>query len=155
MSRVARWEVVWRSRLRKKGPRETKGQQQKKLAVVLCWLTEGQQAVENRKPSYGHNSQLVQPRGLRGLVHSPPTQALSIEVWKQTHANSHPFSCYKLQHTPRKKDYRSTLANSTLIILFSEMLKFSKIISSELKNIVKDNGKYLGILHLFKWIFQT
>jgi hypothetical protein len=76
MSRVARWEVVWRSRLRKKGPRETKGQQLKKLAVVLCWPTEGQQAVENRKPSYGHNSQLVQSRE---LVHSPPTQALSIE----------------------------------------------------------------------------
>jgi hypothetical protein len=116
--------------LRKKGPRETKGQQQKKLAVVLCWLTEGEQAVENRKPSYGHNSQLVQ---LWGLVHSPPTQAPSTKEFKQTHADSHPFSCYKLQHTPQKKDYRSTLANSTLIILFSEMLKFSKIISSKLK----------------------
>jgi len=33
--------------------------------------------------------------------------------------------------------YPSTLANSTLIILFSEMLKFSKIISSKSKNIVK------------------
>jgi len=45
-----------------------------------------------------------------------------------------------------------TLANSILIILFSEMLKFSKIISSESKNIVKDNSEYLGILHLLKWI---
>jgi len=33
--------------------------------------------------------------------------------------------------------YPNTLANSTLIILFSEMLKFSKIISSKSKNIVK------------------
>jgi hypothetical protein len=31
----------------------------------------------------------------------------------------------------------SSLANFTLIILFSEMLKFSKIISSKSKNIVK------------------
>jgi hypothetical protein len=30
------------------------------------------------------------------------------------------------------------LANSTLIILFSEMLKFSKIIFSKSKNIVKE-----------------
>jgi hypothetical protein len=34
----------------------------------------------------------------------------------------------------------STLADSTPIILFSEMLKFSKIISSKSKNIVKDNS---------------
>jgi hypothetical protein len=34
--------------------------------------------------------------------------------------------------------YLSTLANSTLIILISEMLKFSKIISSKYQNIVKD-----------------
>ncbi len=35
-------------------------------------------------------------------------------------------------------DALSTLANSTLIILFSEMLKFSKIIFSKSKNIVKE-----------------
>jgi len=35
-------------------------------------------------------------------------------------------------------DALSTLANSTLIILFSEMLKFSNFISSKLKNIVKE-----------------
>jgi hypothetical protein len=35
-------------------------------------------------------------------------------------------------------DALSTFANSTLIILFSEMLKFSKMISSESKNIVKE-----------------
>jgi hypothetical protein len=35
-------------------------------------------------------------------------------------------------------DALSTLANSTLIILFSELLKFSKIISSKSKNIVKE-----------------
>jgi hypothetical protein len=34
----------------------------------------------------------------------------------------------------------STLASSTLIILFSEMLKISKIISSKSKNIVKENS---------------
>jgi hypothetical protein len=32
------------------------------------------------------------------------------------------------------------------------MLKFSKLISSESKNIVKDdNNEYLGIIHLLKW----
>jgi hypothetical protein len=46
--------------------------------------------------------------------------------------------------------YPSTLANSTLIILLSEMLKFSKIISSKSKNIVKDSSEYLGIFHLFQ-----
>jgi len=46
------------------------------------------------------------------------------------------------------------LANSTLIILFSEMLKFSKIISSKSKNIVKDNSEYLGIFHLLKGFFS-
>jgi hypothetical protein len=40
-------------------------------------------------------------------------------------------------------EYLSTLGNLTLIILFSEMLKFSKIISSKSKNIVKDNSEYL------------
>jgi hypothetical protein len=46
--------------------------------------------------------------------------------------------------------YPSTLANSTLIILFSKMLQFKKIISSESKNIVKENSEYLGIFHLLK-----
>jgi hypothetical protein len=46
--------------------------------------------------------------------------------------------------------YPSTLANSTLIILCSEMLNFLKIISSKSQNIVKDNSEYLGIFHLLK-----
>jgi hypothetical protein len=41
------------------------------------------------------------------------------------------------------EDYPITLANSTLIILFSEMLKLSKIISSKSKSIVKKNSEYL------------
>jgi hypothetical protein len=44
----------------------------------------------------------------------------------------------------------SALASSTLIILFSEMLKFSKIISSKSKNIIKENTKYLEIFHFLK-----
>jgi hypothetical protein len=44
----------------------------------------------------------------------------------------------------------STLANLTLIILFSEMLKLSKIAPSKLKNIVKKNSEYLKIFHVFK-----
>jgi hypothetical protein len=36
------------------------------------------------------------------------------------------------------------LANSTLIILFSEFLKILKNISSKSKNIVKDNNEYGG-----------
>jgi hypothetical protein len=46
--------------------------------------------------------------------------------------------------------YLSTMANSTLIILFSEMLKISKIISSKSKNIVKENSEYLRIFHFSK-----
>jgi hypothetical protein len=51
---------------------------------------------------------------------------------------------------PLKRTYPSTLANSKLIISFSKMLKFSKIISSKSKNIVKDNSEYLGIFHFLK-----
>jgi hypothetical protein len=44
----------------------------------------------------------------------------------------------------------------TLILLFSEMLKFTKNISSKPKKIiVKDNNEYLGIFNLLKWIFQN
>jgi hypothetical protein len=46
--------------------------------------------------------------------------------------------------------YLTTLANSTLIILFSEMLKISKIISSKSKNNLKENSKYLKIFNLLK-----
>jgi len=38
--------------------------------------------------------------------------------------------------------YPNTLANSALIILFSELLKFSKIISFKSKNILKDISEY-------------
>jgi hypothetical protein len=41
----------------------------------------------------------------------------------------------------------------SLIILFSKMLKFSKIISSKSKNIVKENSEYLGIFYFLKLIF--
>jgi hypothetical protein len=51
--------------------------------------------------------------------------------------------------------YPKTLANSTLTILFSEMVKFSKNILSKSKNIVKDNNEYLGIFHLLKLFFQN
>jgi hypothetical protein len=46
-----------------------------------------------------------------------------------------------------------TLANSKLIILFSKMLKISKIISSKSKNVVKNNSEYLGIFQVprFFW----
>jgi hypothetical protein len=47
-------------------------------------------------------------------------------------------------------DYPSTLANLTLSILFSELLKFSKIIFSKSKNIVKKNSENLGIFHELK-----
>jgi hypothetical protein len=41
------------------------------------------------------------------------------------------------------KLYPSTLANLTLIILFTKMLKITKAISSKSKNIVKENSEYL------------
>jgi hypothetical protein len=44
----------------------------------------------------------------------------------------------------------SNLANSTLIILFQEMLEFSNFISSKSKNIVKDNSECLRIFYLLK-----
>jgi hypothetical protein len=44
----------------------------------------------------------------------------------------------------------------TLIILFSEMLKFSKkTISFKSKNIGKKNSEHLGIFHVLKWIFHN
>jgi hypothetical protein len=47
-------------------------------------------------------------------------------------------------------EYTNTLANLTLITLFSEMLKFSKIISSKSKTIVKKNSEYLKIFDVLK-----
>jgi hypothetical protein len=49
----------------------------------------------------------------------------------------------------------STLVNSTLFILFYEMLEFSNIISSKSTNVVKENSEYLGMFHLLKWMFQN
>ncbi len=57
--------------------------------------------------------------------------------------------------TQTQTKYPSTLANWTLIILFSEMLKFSNFISSKSENIVKDNSEYLRIFHLLRCIFQN
>ncbi len=41
--------------------------------------------------------------------------------------------------------YPNTLASLTLIILFPQLLKFSKIIFPNQKNNVKDNSEYLRI----------
>jgi hypothetical protein len=47
--------------------------------------------------------------------------------------------------------YLSTLANSTLIILFSEMFKILRNYFFQIKkNIVKENSGYLRIFHLLK-----
>jgi hypothetical protein len=46
--------------------------------------------------------------------------------------------------------YPSTLANLTLIILFSELLKISKTISFKSKNIVKDSSEFLRMFDLLK-----
>jgi len=54
-----------------------------------------------------------------------------------------------LETTPEKK-WPSTLANSTLLILFSEMLKISKVMSSRSQNMVKGNIESSGICHLLK-----
>ncbi len=50
--------------------------------------------------------------------------------------------------------YLSTSSNSTLIILFSKMLKMLKIISSKSKNIMKESCEHLGIFHLLKLNFS-
>ncbi len=50
------------------------------------------------------------------------------------------------------RKYPRIMANSTLIILFLEMLNFSKIISSKSKKyIVKSNSEYLETFDLLKW----
>jgi hypothetical protein len=66
------------------------------------------------------------------------------DINKGIHINWGTFFYLKKEVPPDTKqkkigpsDYPSTLANSTLIILFSEMLKFSKIICSKSKDIVK------------------
>jgi len=57
---------------------------------------------------------------------------------------------------PRIPWYLGTLPNSTLIILFSEMLKFSKIISFQIKKILwRKIVNNLRIFHLLKWMFQN
>jgi len=53
------------------------------------------------------------------------------------------------------EDYPSTLANSTIIIFFSETLTISRKNSSKSENIVKDNNEYLAIFYLLKLIFQN
>jgi hypothetical protein len=50
--------------------------------------------------------------------------------------------------------YPRTLANLTLIILVSELLKISKITSSESENIEKDISEYSGIFYLLKLNFK-
>jgi len=44
-------------------------------------------------------------------------------------------------------DLSSTLASSTVIILFSEIFKFSKIISSKSKIYCEKNSEYLRVFH--------
>jgi hypothetical protein len=77
----------------------------------------------------------------------------SLCMWQYSSSYYYPEACRKLAVEILKlllEKYPSTLANLTLITLFSEILKISKIISSKLKNIVKDNNEYLGISHLLK-----
>jgi hypothetical protein len=50
--------------------------------------------------------------------------------------------------------YHSTFAASTLIILFSEMLKISDFFFWERTKFVKENIESSGILYLLKWKFQ-
>jgi len=73
------------------------------------------------------------------------THYIYIYIKSETH-----FVKFKRLKNEDKKRYPSTLANSTLFILFLKMLKFSKIISSKSKNILKNNSEFLGIFHLLK-----
>ncbi len=53
------------------------------------------------------------------------------------------------------RKYPGIMANWTLIILFLEMLKFSKIISSKSNFFfVKNNSEYLETFYLLKWFFS-
>jgi hypothetical protein len=80
---------------------------------------------------------------------------LAVEYDAHTgHTTAIQIICYSI--TIVKCLYPSTLANLTLIILFSELLKFfQKFISSKSKKIVNDISEYLGIFHLLKWKFQN
>jgi hypothetical protein len=67
--------------------------------------------------------------------------------------NKH-YSKILLRFAAKPTTLVSTLANSTLIILFSESLKFSKNNFFRIKKIiVKKNSEYLAIFHLLKWKF--
>ncbi len=79
------------------------------------------------------------------------TYYIYIYIKRETHF----VKCKRKSNEDKKKGYPSTLANLTLIILFSKMLKFSNFISSKSKNIFKNNSEYLGIFHLLKWNFQA
>jgi hypothetical protein len=62
----------------------------------------------------------------------------------------------KLDILKCKVEYPSnTLANSTLILLFSEMLKISKIISSKSNILWRINSEDWGIFHFVEWSFQN
>jgi hypothetical protein len=76
-----------------------------------------------------------------------------LACWNECNIKKSSGPDHKIREPHRQ--YAITLAESTLIILFSELLKFSQISSSKSKNIVKDNTQYLGTFHLLKWIFQN
>ncbi len=84
---------------------------------------------------------------------------LAFRVFQTHQALSRAFFPCLLAHNFRPYQaliiYLTTLANSTLNILFSKMLKFVEIISSKSKNIVEESSEYLGIFYLLKWKFQN
>ncbi len=71
------------------------------------------------------------------------------KLWDyQNHRKGNSF--FESYHVKFSTNLETLVANSTLNILFSEMLKFSKLISSKSKNIMKDNSEYFGIFQLLK-----
>ncbi len=74
------------------------------------------------------------------------------ETMKEDQFNSPDSVLSTYPKTDIKCQYPSTLANSTLILLFSEMFENveNDIICSKSKDIVKENNEYLGTFHLLK-----
>jgi hypothetical protein len=55
-----------------------------------------------------------------------------------------------VRHPGLKGANQKTIYLSTLAKVLTEMLKFSKIISSKSKSIVKEDSEYIRIFHLLK-----
>jgi hypothetical protein len=120
--RVARLEVVWRLGLRKKGPRKKKPNDNNQKKVECGTMLANRGSAGGRKKvaftmditgNYcSHAGLFTLPQLRPSVLRNENKPMLTVILCPDTSCDTH----------PRRKIYCSTLANSTLIILFSEML---------------------------------